>query len=89
MFSPQQGDPSVTLAPEIQRDLCADWQLAAVPAGADWHAMNALPPSAWLAAAVPGSAHGALLAAGRLADPFFGTQESAAQWVGEQRWAWR
>ncbi len=63
--------------------------LAEAPAGADWPAIAALPESAWLPAAVPGTAHGALLAAGRIPDPFFAMNETAVQWVGERTWAWR
>lgn len=69
--------------------LHAGWQLAEAPAGAGPAEVAALPSAAWLPAAVPGSAHGALLDAGRIADPFFGLNESAVQWVGERSWAWR
>ena len=65
------------------------WQLAEAPEGADWPELNALPDSAWLSATVPGSAHGALLAAGRIPDPFFGRNEVDVDWVGERCWAWR
>lgn len=75
--------------PENLIDLHSGWQLAEVPAGAEVAAISALPPSEWIAAAVPGSAHGALLAAGRMPDPFFGMNEAQVQWVGERSWAWR
>lgn len=57
--------------------------------GLDGPALAALPADAWLPAAVPGTAHGALLAAGRVPDPFFGRNEADVRWVGERRWAWR
>jgi len=70
-------------------DLHGGWQLAEVQAGAGPDTIGALPASAWIAAAVPGSAHGALLDAGCIPDPFFGLNEAAVQWVGERSWAWR
>jgi len=77
------------LNPETLSDLHTGWQLAETPAGADWPAIKALPERCWTAAAVPGSAHGALLAAGRIPDPFYAMNETAVQWVGERGWAWR
>ena len=65
------------------------WQLAEVPADAAPDAIESLPAARWIAAAVPGSAHGALRAAGRIPDPCFGLHETAVQWVGERTWAWR
>jgi beta-mannosidase len=43
----------------------------------------------WLAATVPGTVHQDLLRAGRIADPFVGLEEGAAQWVGERDWLYR
>ncbi len=77
------------MTPEALSPLHRGWMLAEVPAGADWSAITALPDPAWLPAAVPGSAHGALLAAGRMADPCVAMNEAAVQWVGERTWAWR
>jgi beta-mannosidase len=70
-------------------DLHHGWKLAEAPSGADHATLSTLPEAAWMAAAVPGSAHAALLAAGRIPDPFFGTNETAVRWVGERAWAWR
>ncbi len=70
-------------------DLHEGWQLAEAPAGADARGLAALPADAWLPATVPGTAHGALLAAGRIPDPFYGMNEAEVRWVGEKRWAWR
>ncbi len=74
---------------DLLSELATGWQLAEAPALADAAAIAALPASAWLAATVPGTAHGALLAAGRLPDPFFAMNETEVQWVGERTWAWR
>lgn len=70
-------------------ELKTGWQLAEAPALADAAVIAALPASAWLAATVPGTAHGALLAAGRIPDPFFAMNETEVQWVGERAWVWR
>ena len=80
------------MSPERLIDLHDGWLLAEAPGGLDglsaaW--VTALPASAWLPAAVPGTAHGALLAAGRIPDPFFGCNEADVRWVGERRWVWR
>lgn len=77
-------------------DLHHGWQLAELPAETPQalagEARGGLPAEVnldWLPAAVPGSVHGALLAAGRIPDPFHGLNEQAVQWVGERRWLWR
>jgi len=77
------------VTPERLIDLHEDWQLAEAPEGMGAAALSALPESAWLPATVPGTAHGALLAAGRIPDPFYGRNEALLRWVGEKRWAWR
>ncbi|MGD0863326.1 MAG: glycoside hydrolase family 2 protein [Candidatus Limnocylindrales bacterium] len=43
----------------------------------------------WLAARVPGGVHTDLMAAGRIADPFFGDEELRVQWVAEADWEYR
>jgi len=35
---------------------------------------------------VPGDTHSALLAAGKIPDPYYGINEKEVQWVGEQDW---
>ncbi|RZJ10980.1 MAG: glycoside hydrolase family 2 protein [Rubrivivax sp.] len=70
-------------------DLHDGWQLAEAPHGASWSSLAELPSANWLPAAVPGTVHGALLAAGRIPDPFYGRNEADVQWVGERSWAWR
>ena len=39
-------------------------------------------------AAVPGETHSALLAAGKIPDPYLGTNELEVQWVGREDWAY-
>jgi beta-mannosidase len=70
-------------------DLHDGWLLAELPDGVDGAALTALPADAWLPACVPGTAHGALLAAGRIPDPFYGRNEADVAWVAERRWVWR
>ena len=43
----------------------------------------------WTQASVPGSVHTDLLAAGRIPDPFVGTNEEQVQWVAEKDWEYR
>src|SRR5512133_1234772 len=43
----------------------------------------------WLPACVPGGIHTDLIAAGKLPDPFQGTNEEQAQWVAEKNWEYR
>ncbi|MFN3302718.1 MAG: glycosyl hydrolase 2 galactose-binding domain-containing protein [Roseateles sp.] len=70
-------------------DLHDGWLLAEAPHGLDGSALTTLPADAWLPARVPGTAHGALLAAGRIPDPFYGRNEADVAWVAERRWVWR
>lgn len=44
---------------------------------------------AWLPARVPGCVHTDLLRAGKISDPFVGTQELDAQWVEQRDWEYR
>jgi beta-mannosidase len=74
------------VGPERLIDLHAGWQIAEI---ADGSAPAGWPEAAWLPATVPGTAHGALLAAGRIPDPFYGCNEAEVRWVGERRWLWR
>jgi len=77
------------MTPERLLDLHQGWHLADVPAQAGPAAIRAVPEADWLPAAVPGTVQGALLAAGRIPDPFLGDNERRVQWVGERTWAWR
>ncbi|HET9561981.1 MAG TPA: beta-mannosidase [Propionibacteriaceae bacterium] len=47
------------------------------------------PESDWLPAPVPGGVHEALLAAGRIADPYFDRNEVSVRWVEERDWWFR
>lgn len=68
--------------------LAAPWQLKqrdpALPLADDFAAADG-----WIPAPVPGTVHEALLAAGRIPDPFHGRDELAVQWVGEADWLYR
>ncbi len=46
-------------------------------------------PSAWLPATVPGCVHTDLLRAGKIPDPFHGTNELDLQWIEERDWEYR
>src|SRR5581483_701289 len=50
---------------------------------------NALKHEGWLIASVPGTVHEALIAAGRIPEPFYGLNERDVQWVGERDWLYR
>lgn len=43
----------------------------------------------WIDVAVPGDVHTALIAAGRIADPYYNTQELDCAWVEEREWWYR
>lgn len=57
--------------------LDGEWQVA--KAGTD----------EWIPATVPGCIHTDLLAAGKIADPFYQDNEKDVQWVGETNWIYR
>ncbi len=44
---------------------------------------------AWLAVDVPGDIHRALIAASRIPDPFYGTNETTCAWMEEREWWYR
>lgn len=67
------------------RDAIGPWRLVDVASGA---AMPAFDADDWLAVEVPGDTYQALIAAGRLADPYHGRQEAEAAWVREREWWW-
>lgn len=68
--------------------LTDSWQLKqrdpALPIADDFATLEG-----WIAAPVPGTVHEALLAAGRIPDPFYGRNELDVQWVGEADWLYR
>src|SRR5215472_9184324 len=45
--------------------------------------------SGWVAVAVPGDVHRALIAAGRIPDPFYDQNESASAWMEQREWWYR
>jgi beta-mannosidase len=47
------------------------------------------PETDWLPATVPGGVHEALLAAGRIAEPYFDRNEDGMRWVEERDWWFR
>jgi beta-mannosidase len=64
------------------------WQLKQRTAATDV-TTDAATVDGWLPARVPGSVHEALLAAGRIPDPFHGLNEIDLQWIGETDWLYR
>ena len=61
----------------LRLPLSGSWELRAEPDG---------PP---LAATIPGDTYSANLAAGRIPDPYYGTNENDVQWVCERTWVYR
>ncbi|HZU85368.1 MAG TPA: glycoside hydrolase family 2 protein, partial [Polyangiaceae bacterium] len=57
--------------------------------GAAAPASHGADASEWMPATVPGCVHTDLLANGKIADPFYGTNEKDLQWIGEQGWEYR
>ncbi len=43
-------------------------------------------PGGWIDVIVPGDVHSALIAAGRIADPYYNTQETDCAWVEKREW---
>ena len=54
-----------------------------------WEFRAAGSDAPWLPAKVPGCVHQDLLRAGRIPDPFYGTNELALRWVEETDWDYR
>ena len=57
--------------------------------GSSIDAVRDRPEADWLPAIVPGGVHEALLAAGRIPDPYFDRNEHAVRWVEERDWWFR
>ena len=55
----------------------------------EWRIRQVGTESEWLPAMVPGCVHTALIAAGRIPDPFYRDNEKAVMWVGEADWEYR
>lgn len=45
--------------------------------------------AAWIPSTIPGGVHTALIAAGRIEDPFYGENEKACAWIEEREWWFR
>ena len=63
--------------------------LCDVSTGTSLDDLRSLPETDWLPATVPGGVHEALLAAGRIPDPYFDRNEDAVRWVEERDWWFR
>jgi beta-mannosidase len=61
----------------LDRTLTAGWQFREAGSGD------------WLAATVPGTVHTDLLAAGKIPDPFYRTNERDLQWIDKKDWEYR
>jgi beta-mannosidase len=59
-----------------------------LPLDGDWEVAKAGTDD-WMRATVPGCIHTDLLAAGKIADPFYRDNEKSVQWVGETDWVYR
>jgi beta-mannosidase len=57
--------------------------------GSGVDALRDRPEADWLPAIVPGGVHEALLAAGRIPDPYFDRNERTVRWVEERDWWFR
>src|ERR1044072_6133465 len=55
---------------------------------ASWRLRDAATKS-WLPAIVPGCVHTDLRRAGKIPDPFWGTNEANLQWIEERDWEYR
>lgn len=68
-------------------ELDGTWELAGFPEGqGDWSWPDDGYP---IAACVPGEVHPALQEAGRIPDPFYGTNTDRVQWIEEKEWWYR
>ncbi len=56
--------------------------------GAEWRLREMDGAAETLPAAVPGTVHTDLMAAGRIPDPHVGVNEEAVRWVAERGWSW-
>ncbi len=68
-------------------ELQAQWSFRLLPGDAQLQAHPGL--DAWKPAAVPGSVHTDLMAAGVIGDPYVGAAEAGLQWIGLGDWEYR
>ncbi|MFZ4896368.1 glycosyl hydrolase 2 galactose-binding domain-containing protein [Plantibacter sp. Mn2098] len=76
----------MTLRTEINLD---DFVLRDLDPGADPGAVASQPDEDWVPAVVPGGVRESLLAAGRMADPFYGDNERVDAWIDDRDWWYR
>ena len=77
------------LEPHQSLELHSGWQVKDFEPGQTTLEAVMGDSSDWLDIAVPGDVHCALVAAGRLADPFFDGQDDDAAWVTTREWWYR
>ncbi len=58
-------------------------------AAARWRFRDTSAPKTWLPATVPGCVHTDLIAAGKIPDPFYGTNELDLQWIENRDWEYQ
>ena len=81
---------SASSASAAPRELSSGWTFrkAARPGAAPTQAQTQT-EDPWLPATVPGCVHTDLLAAGKIADPFFRLNEKDQQWIENEAWEYR
>jgi len=72
-------------APAFIRILLAEDNVKTVDLSGNWRLVRAATRES-VPARVPGDTHSALLAAGKIPDPYVGTNEMDVQWVGKEDW---
>ncbi|MEM2842043.1 MAG: glycoside hydrolase family 2 protein, partial [Thermoproteota archaeon] len=71
-------------------DLCGNWQLLALSQEeANKFSVLELPAKGWIEAKVPGVVQLDLMAAGKIPDPFFRTNERSVSWVEDFDWVYK
>src|SRR6185369_11492037 len=79
--SPRRGQETLPQMDLGQTSALGPWSLRAVNGPAGF--------GDWLPAEVPGCVHTDLLRAGKIPDPFYGTNEKALQWIEHTDWEYR
>jgi beta-mannosidase len=74
---PSQADSRHQVLAPLEHDLPESWQFREAGTGD------------WLPATVPGTVHTDLLANGKIADPFYRTNERDLQWIDKKDWEYR
>lgn len=79
--------PAAQAAAPSAQTLDAGWQVRLMPGDPAVKAHSEA--AGWMAAKVPGAVQTDLISAGKLPDPYFGTNEAKVQWVGLSGWQYR